>query len=104
MNDGQFLFELPSRKVTEHIQSGEWIWKKMRLKLEWWNPTTGCWMEEIRRDWVETPVTVRLEKEKPEEESIDPVDNEKLETLNLVEKEVANLKVGHVGKAKSGGN
>ncbi|KAF3661862.1 hypothetical protein FXO37_12741 [Capsicum annuum] len=52
MNDGKFLFELPSRKGAEHVQSGEWIWKKMRLKLEWWNPTTGCWPEEIRRDWV----------------------------------------------------
>ncbi|KAF3665931.1 hypothetical protein FXO38_09300 [Capsicum annuum] len=52
MNDGKFLFELPSRKGAEHVQSGEWIWKNMRLKLEWWNPTTCCWPEEIRRDWV----------------------------------------------------
>ncbi|PHU15960.1 hypothetical protein BC332_17165 [Capsicum chinense] len=51
-DDGQFLFELPSRKVAEHVQSGKWVWKKMKLKLEWWNPTTGCWPEEIRRDWV----------------------------------------------------
>lgn len=52
MNDGQFLFKLPSRKIAEHIQSGVWIWKKMKLELDWWNPTTGCWPEEIRRDWV----------------------------------------------------
>lgn len=52
MNNGQFLFELPSRKVAEHVQSGEWIWKKMKLKLDWWNPTMGCWPEEIQRDWV----------------------------------------------------
>ncbi|TMW91391.1 hypothetical protein EJD97_014397 [Solanum chilense] len=31
MNDGQFLFELPSKKMAEHVQSGEWIWKKMKL-------------------------------------------------------------------------
>ncbi|KAF3681223.1 hypothetical protein FXO38_01857 [Capsicum annuum] len=24
----------------------------MNLKLEWWQPTTGCWPEEIRRVWV----------------------------------------------------
>ncbi|KAG5599554.1 hypothetical protein H5410_030924 [Solanum commersonii] len=32
MNDGQFLFELPSKKIAEHVQSGEWISKKMKLK------------------------------------------------------------------------
>uniref|UniRef100_A0A3Q7GEN3 DUF4283 domain-containing protein n=1 Tax=Solanum lycopersicum TaxID=4081 RepID=A0A3Q7GEN3_SOLLC len=41
MNDGQFLFELPSKKIVEHVQSGEWIWKKMKLELSWWKPTTG---------------------------------------------------------------
>lgn len=52
MNDGMFLFELPSRRAAEHVMEGKWLWKKMHLKLEWREPTTGCWPEEIRRDWV----------------------------------------------------
>ncbi|KAF3674022.1 Ras-related protein RABF2b [Capsicum annuum] len=52
MNDGKFLFVLPSRKVAEHVLSGEWIWKKHKVQLEWWNPATGCWSDDIKRDWV----------------------------------------------------
>lgn len=47
MNERMFLFELPSKKITEHILNATWSWKKMNLSLEWWNPTTGCWPEEI---------------------------------------------------------
>ncbi|KAF3652488.1 hypothetical protein FXO37_17476 [Capsicum annuum] len=43
MNDGFFLFEMPSRKVVEHMLSGEWTWKKMKLLMEWWKPAMGCW-------------------------------------------------------------
>ncbi|KAG5629011.1 hypothetical protein H5410_000728 [Solanum commersonii] len=52
MNDGQFLFELPSRVAAEHVMSGVWAWKKMNLSLYWWKPTTGCWPDEVKRDWV----------------------------------------------------
>lgn len=52
MNDGLFLFELSSWKIAERIMRGEWIWKKMKLYLEWWRPTTGCWPAEIRRELV----------------------------------------------------
>ncbi|KAG5619008.1 hypothetical protein H5410_018832 [Solanum commersonii] len=52
MNDGHFMFELPSRLAAEHVLSGQWTWKKMKLELEWWKPTTGCWPAEVRRDWV----------------------------------------------------
>ncbi|KAG5619929.1 hypothetical protein H5410_005147 [Solanum commersonii] len=52
MNDGHFMFELPSRLAAEHVLLGQWTWKKMKLELEWWKPTTGCWPTEVRRDWV----------------------------------------------------
>lgn len=52
MNDGHFLFELPTRVAAEHVMAGTWGWKKMNLNLEWWSPTTGCWPEHIARDWV----------------------------------------------------
>lgn len=52
MNDGHFLFEMPSKKEAEHVLSGEWIWKKRKIPLEWWKPSTGCWPAEIKRDWV----------------------------------------------------
>ncbi|KAF3626128.1 hypothetical protein FXO37_30499 [Capsicum annuum] len=52
MNDGIFLFDLPSKKIVEHVLNGTWFWKKNKLVLEWWNPTTGCWPTEITRDWV----------------------------------------------------
>ncbi|CAN4110033.1 unnamed protein product [Withania somnifera] len=52
MNDGLFLFELPSRKTAEHILNGVWEWKKTKTMLEWWKPTTGCWPAEVNRDWV----------------------------------------------------
>ncbi|KAG5609935.1 hypothetical protein H5410_021216 [Solanum commersonii] len=52
MNDGMFLFEFSSWKTSEHVMEGEWSWRRMPLKLEWWKPTTGCWPAEIRRDWV----------------------------------------------------
>lgn len=41
VNDDMFLFELPSKKIAEHILNGTWIWK-MNLILEWWSATTGC--------------------------------------------------------------
>jgi len=50
MNDGQFLFELPSRVATEHVMSGVWVWKKINPSLYWWKPTTGCWPDEVKRD------------------------------------------------------
>ncbi|KAF3656540.1 hypothetical protein FXO37_15416 [Capsicum annuum] len=52
MNDGKFLFELPSRNVAEHVLSGEQIWKKHKVQLECWNPATGCWLDDIKRDSV----------------------------------------------------
>ncbi|KAG5609573.1 hypothetical protein H5410_020854 [Solanum commersonii] len=52
MNDGHFMFELPSRLAAEHVLAGQWTWKKMKLELEWWKPTTGYWPAEVRRDWV----------------------------------------------------
>jgi len=52
MNDGYFMFELPSKVAAEHVLTGQWIWRKMKLGLEWWKPTIGCWPAEIRRDWV----------------------------------------------------
>uniref|UniRef100_M1DWH4 DUF4283 domain-containing protein n=1 Tax=Solanum tuberosum TaxID=4113 RepID=M1DWH4_SOLTU len=56
MNDGQFLFELPSRVAAEHVMSGVWVWKKMNLSLYWWKPTTGCWPDEVKRDWTRIKV------------------------------------------------
>lgn len=32
--------------------TGNWSWKKMKVSLEWWSPTTGCWPEELERNWV----------------------------------------------------
>lgn len=52
MNDGLFLFELPSRKRAEHVLNGVWEWRKTRMVLEWWKPTSGCWPAEINRDWI----------------------------------------------------
>ncbi|KAG5606295.1 hypothetical protein H5410_027787 [Solanum commersonii] len=51
-NDGHFMFELPSRLAAEHVLTGQWTWKKMKLELEWWKPATGCWPAEVGRDWV----------------------------------------------------
>ncbi|KAG5619485.1 hypothetical protein H5410_004703 [Solanum commersonii] len=52
INDGHFLFELPTKVAAEHVMAGTWVWKKMPLNLEWWSPITGCWPEAIARDWV----------------------------------------------------
>ncbi|KAG5607522.1 hypothetical protein H5410_029014 [Solanum commersonii] len=52
MNERHFMFELPSRLAAEHVSTGQWICKKMKLELEWWKPTTGCWPPEVRRDRV----------------------------------------------------
>lgn len=52
MNDGQFLFELPSRVAAEHVLAGRWVWKKTPVDMQWWSPTIGCWPTEIVRDWV----------------------------------------------------
>lgn len=30
MNDGHFMFELPSRTAAEHVLTGQWIWEKMK--------------------------------------------------------------------------
>lgn len=32
--------------------NGVWEWKKTRVVLEWWTPTSGCWPADINRDWV----------------------------------------------------
>lgn len=37
-----FLFEFPDRNMAEQILQGEWIRKKSRVKLEWWNPPAVC--------------------------------------------------------------
>lgn len=37
-----FLFEFPNRDMAVQILQGEWIWKKNKVKLELWNPSTGC--------------------------------------------------------------
>lgn len=53
MNDGHFMFELPSKVVAEHVLTGQWIWRKMKLELVWWKQTTDCWPAEIRRDGMD---------------------------------------------------
>ncbi|WMV38554.1 hypothetical protein MTR67_031939 [Solanum verrucosum] len=40
INDGHFLFELPTKVAAEHVMAGTWVWKKMPLNLEWWSPIT----------------------------------------------------------------
>lgn len=40
LNGIQFLFELPSREIAEHIMIGEWKRQGIGLKLEWWLPTS----------------------------------------------------------------
>lgn len=52
MNDGQFLFELPSRSTAEYVLSGWWAWKKVPVDLQWWSLTMGCWPVDVSRDWV----------------------------------------------------
>ena len=42
MMDGHSLFEFPNRYMAEQILQGEWMWKRNKIKLEWWNPSVGC--------------------------------------------------------------
>ncbi|KAF3652347.1 hypothetical protein FXO37_17559 [Capsicum annuum] len=42
MMDGCFLFEFANRYMAEQILQGDWIWKGIKIKLEWWNPCAGC--------------------------------------------------------------
>ncbi|KAG5616845.1 hypothetical protein H5410_016669 [Solanum commersonii] len=42
MLGGHYLFEFPNRYMAEQILQGEWIWKRNKIKLEWWNPYVGC--------------------------------------------------------------
>ena len=37
-----FLFEFPNRYMAEQILQGEWMWKRNKIKLKWWNPYIGC--------------------------------------------------------------
>lgn len=39
MMDGHSLFEFPNRYMAEQILQGEWMWKRNKIKLEWWNPS-----------------------------------------------------------------
>lgn len=52
MNDSYFLFELPTRKAAEHILTGEWSWKKVKMSLDWWSPTVECWTNTTEKSWV----------------------------------------------------
>lgn len=52
MNDNLFLFELPTKSAAEHVMTGNWSWRKKEVFLEWWSPTTGCWLEGLERNWV----------------------------------------------------
>ncbi|KAF3655673.1 hypothetical protein FXO38_09156 [Capsicum annuum] len=42
-----FLFEFHSRKEAEHIMMGSWKRQGCTLKLQWWNPTAGSFMNSI---------------------------------------------------------
>ncbi|KAG5577179.1 hypothetical protein H5410_057313 [Solanum commersonii] len=42
MLGGHYLFEFPNKYMAEQILQGEWIWKRNKIKLEWWNPYVGC--------------------------------------------------------------
>ncbi|KAK6776133.1 hypothetical protein RDI58_027134 [Solanum bulbocastanum] len=42
MLGGHYLFEFPNRYMAEQILQGEWIWKRNKIKLDWWNPYVGC--------------------------------------------------------------
>ncbi|WMV24199.1 hypothetical protein MTR67_017584 [Solanum verrucosum] len=70
MNDGMFLFEFPSRKTSEHVMEGEWSWRRMPLKLEWWKPNyrmlasgnqEGLGMDQSFRDSSESVVRGNLQ-------------------------------------------
>ncbi|KAK6793695.1 hypothetical protein RDI58_007148 [Solanum bulbocastanum] len=42
MLGGHYLFKFPNRCMAKQILQGEWIWKRNKIKLEWWNPYVGC--------------------------------------------------------------
>lgn len=49
-----FLFEFPNKHMAEQILQGEWNWKNMKMKLEWWNPLVGCVPSQQRQEkiWI----------------------------------------------------
>lgn len=56
-NDALFHYELPSGKAAEYVLTGDWSWRKTKLLLDWWNPTSGCWPWNLKRDWVWIRIT-----------------------------------------------
>ncbi|KAH0735084.1 hypothetical protein KY285_010791 [Solanum tuberosum] len=61
-----FLFEFPNKHMAEQILQGEWNWKNMKVKLEWWNPLVGCVPSQQRQEkiWIRAiGVTLHLSEE-----------------------------------------
>lgn len=54
MGSGNFLFEFADRVMAEQVISGDWIWNKVMLRLQWWSPMLGAKKEVIRNSstWV----------------------------------------------------
>lgn len=34
-----FLFEFSSKAAAEQVMNGDWLWKQMHIRFQWWSPT-----------------------------------------------------------------
>ncbi|WMV44637.1 hypothetical protein MTR67_038022 [Solanum verrucosum] len=39
MGEGFFLFEFASKVTAEQVVEGDWVWRNLPVKMQWWSPT-----------------------------------------------------------------
>ncbi|KAK6776326.1 hypothetical protein RDI58_027327 [Solanum bulbocastanum] len=39
MGEGFFLFEFASKVTAEQVVKGDWVWRNLLVKMQWWSPT-----------------------------------------------------------------
>lgn len=42
MGNRYLLFEFASKAAAEQVMDGEWFWKQLRIRFQWWSPTVGA--------------------------------------------------------------
>ncbi|KAG5605074.1 hypothetical protein H5410_026566 [Solanum commersonii] len=42
MGNKIFLFEFSSKAAAEQVMNGDWLWKQMHIRFQWWSPTVGA--------------------------------------------------------------
>lgn len=53
MREGQFLFEFASKVTTEQVVEGDWVWRNLLVKRQWWNLAVSTSVgERLNAVWI----------------------------------------------------